>query len=601
MNKESKIRLSSRIAVISGAGLLFIALILLLNFFQIKYNAPLEAESREVLTEILKENPNNAALREEIRSLDLMARKAFFIKEWQIRTGTYILLFFSVLLIVSLRVYFGEKEKISAESLPPPNPLLEKITGKKWMLGTLFVLLAAGLFSSFAVRSDYKILEQKNSAEVKPQQNDSPDKIVSENTLPADTSVLEFEADSLQSDTLETEPESEEEEKYASLYTVRRQHNAFRGAWGQGVVYAENIPTDWDVASGKNILWKKPVPMKGYNSPIVWGGRLFFSGATQTERAVYCYNRNKGILIWKRKADNIPGSPAKPPKTTDDTGLAAPGMTTDGNRVYAVFGTGDIIAFDLDGNRQWAKNLGVPDNHYGHSSSLLCHQGKLFVQYDTNDSGRLLILDAKTGDILHDVRRDEKISWASPILAQAGGKLQLILASNPNVVSYDIASGKELWSTDCLMGEVGPSPAYYNGLVYAVNEYAKLVAINPSNGSIVWETMDYMSEVSSPVGANGLLFVPTSYGVLACYDAKTGALVWEKDFDDGFYASPMAVGNTIYLIDLGGNCHIFEAAREYKEIASHSFGEAVYATPAYAKGRIYVRGEKHLFCIGEKE
>jgi outer membrane protein assembly factor BamB len=605
MDKEIKIKLASRTALVAGVIAVFTAVLLLLNFMQLKINPPLDSQSQEVLLEVLKEQPNNEALREEIRAIDLMARKAFFTKEWQIRTGSYILLIFSLITLIALRVYFSEKETKNEPTDKPADIFTERLIARKWVMVSAALILVLALTTAFISQSDYQISADKtaeNKDESQPLQSVQKQP---ENTseLP-DTTNMTAEADTLAGDTItaeedETQPDEEKPETYPALSTVKSQHNAFRGALSQGIVYVKDIPTQWNVENGTNILWKKPVPHAGYNSPIIWGGRLFIAGGNANSRAVYCYNRNNGILIWKGEADNIPGSPAKPPKTTDDTGLAAPTMTTDGNRVYAIFGTGDIIAFDLDGNREWARNLGVPDNHYGHSSSLLTWQGKLYVQYDTNKSGKLLILDVKTGNTLKEIRRDEKISWSSPILANVGGKYQVILASNPNVVGYDAETGQELWSVNCLMGEVGPSTAYYDGLVYAVNEYAKLVAIDPKNGSIKWETMDYMSEVSAPVAANGLLFVPTSYGVLACYDAKTGELVWEADFDDGFYSSPMAVGDNIYIFDLGGNGHVIEASRTYNKIATSPLGEKVFATPAFAKGKMYVRGSKNMYCIGK--
>jgi outer membrane protein assembly factor BamB len=605
MDKEIRIKIASRVAAVAGTIAVFTAVLLLLNFLQLKFNPPTESRSQEVLLEALKEQPNNEALREEIRTIDLMARKALFTKEWQIRTGSYILLIFSVIMLIALRIYFSEKESKSEPADKPADIFTERLISRKWLLVSAALILVLALTTAFISQSEYQISLTKTAEKPdETQKREAVQKKPADSSEAPDTSNMIAEADTLAGDTLATEndemqSDDEKPETYPSLSTIKTQHNAFRGALSQGIVYVQDIPVEWNVESGENILWKKPVPHAGYNSPIIWGGRLFIAGGNQNSRAVYCYNRNNGILIWKGEADNIPGSPAKPPKTTDDTGLAAPTMTTDGNRVYAIFGTGDIIAFDLDGNREWARNLGVPDNHYGHSSSLVTWQGKLYVQYDTNDSGKLLILDVKTGNTVKEIRRDEKISWSSPILANVGGKYQVILASNPNVVGYDAETGKELWSANCLMGEVGPSPAYYDGLVYAVNEYAKLVAINPTNGSIKWESMDYMSEVSAPVAANGLLFVPTSYGVLACYDAKTGELVWEADFDNGFYSSPMAVGNNIYIFDLGGNGHVIEASRTYNKIATSPIGEKVFATPAFTKGKMYVRGSKNMYCIGK--
>jgi outer membrane protein assembly factor BamB len=326
---------------------------------------------------------------------------------------------------------------------------------------------------------------------------------------------------------------------------------------------------------------------------------LFITGANNNDRWLYCYDTGTGKLLWQHQANGIAGSPATAPKTTDDTGLAAPTAVTDGRVVVAIFGTGDIMACDLDGNRVWARNLGVPDNHYGHSSSLIAWANKVLVQYDTNRGGRLLALDMMTGEIKWDIRRTSRISWASPILAEIGGKMQVITAAEPTVAGYDIETGKELWKNDCLMGEIGPSPAFGSGLVFATNEYATLAAINPENGSKVWEENEYLAEVASPVVADGLLFVATSYGVLACYDVHTGNKYWEKDFGQGFYASPVIAGDLLYAADMSGSVHIYKVSRQAEPVASPKMGEKVYSTPAFGEGRIYVRGVGHLYCIGK--
>jgi outer membrane protein assembly factor BamB len=225
---------------------------------------------------------------------------------------------------------------------------------------------------------------------------------------------------------------------------------------------------------------------------------------------------------------------------------------------------------------------------------------KLFIQFDSNRGGRLLALNVLNGETLWDVKRNAAISWASPILVEHGGKLQLVLSADPIVAGYDIKTGEELWSNSCMMGEVGPSPGYWNGKIYAANEYAQLVAIDLDNPSeTIWEDDEYLPEVASPVAAEGILVIATSYGVLACYDAETGDKLWEQEYGYGFYSSPVIADGKIYAIDMGGTMHVFKLSKEYSLVGESSLGEKAYATPAFTEGRIYLRGEKHLFCIGE--
>jgi outer membrane protein assembly factor BamB len=277
-------------------------------------------------------------------------------------------------------------------------------------------------------------------------------------------------------------------------------------------------------------------------------------------------------------------------------------MTVDGNAVYAIFATGDIIAFDMEGQRLWARNLGVPDNHYGHSSSLLVWDKKLFIQYDTNKSGRMLALNPSDGKTIWDIRRNNKISWASPVLIRHGEAYQIVTTADPYVAAHDPATGKQLWSVECMMGEVGPSVAYADGIIFAANEYAKLVAIESSgnNAKTIWENDEYLPEAASPVAYQGLLYLATSYGVVACYDGKTGEKYWEHEAGQGFYASPMVADGKVYVIDMGGKMHIFRSGKEKNIIGEPELGEKAFATPAFTDNRIYLRGQKNLYCIGTK-
>ncbi|HPR60262.1 MAG TPA: PQQ-binding-like beta-propeller repeat protein, partial [Prolixibacteraceae bacterium] len=395
------------------------------------------------------------------------------------------------------------------------------------------------------------------------------------------------------------QPKPQPKKEYPSLAEIKNQTNSFRGPLGHGISDDKNTPIKWNVETGENILWKTQIPLKGYSSPVIWGDKLFVTGANNNERWLYCYNKQNGEMLWQHQANNIDGSPATAPKTTDDTGLAAPSVVANGQQVVAIFGTGDIIAFDMNGTRLWAKNLGVPDNHYGHSSSLLSWDEKVFVQYDTNKGGRLLALNIETGKSIWDVTRTNKISWSSPILAEVDGKMQIITTSTPSVAGHDAETGKELWKIDCLSGEVGPSAGYGNGLVFAANEYATLAAIDPAKGEIVWQDNYYLPEVASPVVADGMVFIATTYGVFAAFDAHTGNMYWEAEFNEGFYSSPIVAGNKIYAADMSGEIHIIKVDREYELIASNTIGEKITTTPAFNNGRMYLRANNLLFCIGE--
>ena len=304
-------------------------------------------------------------------------------------------------------------------------------------------------------------------------------------------------------------------------------------------------------------------------------------------------------MLWRTELNDIPVTPTERPKPTDDTGFAAPTMTTDGERVFVIFATGDIACLDFDGNRAWAKNLGMPKNHYGHSSSLMTYQGLVLVQYDQNSGGQLSALKAATGELVYDKARDIQISWASPILVNTGKRDEIILNANPDVISYNPLTGEELWRVKCMYGEIAPSPAYADEMVFVVNEYARLAAIKLGDPpEIAWEYDEDLSEVSSPLATKDFLIMAASWGTVSCFNSKTGEKYWYHEFDEGFYSSPILVGENVYLTDMKGVTQIFKLDKEFQLVSSCELGESVVATPAFMHSRIYFRGSRHLFCIG---
>jgi outer membrane protein assembly factor BamB len=276
-------------------------------------------------------------------------------------------------------------------------------------------------------------------------------------------------------------------------------------------------------------------------------------------------------------------------------------MATDGSHVFAIFPTGDVICFDFDGNQMWARNLGVPENHYGHASSLITYRDRLIVQYDQEEKAKLMALRADTGETVWETKRHVLTSWASPIVVYTGKRPEIILNANPIVASYNAETGREIWYVECMMGEVGPSPAYDNGIVYAVNQFWMLAAVDVTTREIIWEAYDDLPEAGSPVASAGLVYLPTTYGVFSCLDGKTGEVYWVHEFKEGSYASPIRAGDKIYWTDRSGITHIFKAEKEFTLIGEPDLGEQCQTTAAFVGERIYIRGQKHLFCIGNPE
>lgn len=621
MDKEKNILIAQRVALISGIFCSVVALLLILNFWQMRQHEPLESATIEALVERLSIEPNNETLKEEIRGFDLLARKAYFTSRWQIKTGTYLLLIGGIVLAISLKIFTDLRAKIEQPEDLTEELLKARSNAQYWLFMTGGLVLGLSLVAAVlsndhlksyqsmgvvqeteAEQSDVEVIEvfptaqdgEKTENEGVASEAEVIDPQVSEIPETANASTTEETPASPAQATVASSSASFSKEDF------KKNQASFRGYMGLGVSYHKNIPVSWNGSTGENIKWKVATSKRGYNTPVIWGDHIFISGGDAQSRLVACYNRHTGQLVWEKEVKDIPGSPASPPRVTEDTGLAAPSMAVDGTRVYAIFATGNVVAFDLAGNMVWGRNLGVPNNHYGHSSSLQLWDNKLIIQYDTNTKGRMLALNTSNGESIWDVDRPVHISWASPALIEVDGKIQIVTSSDPFVMGHDLQTGAEIWRVEAMMGEVGPSVAYEDGLVFASNEYARLVAVEPKPGAeYTWEDDEYLSEAASPVAYDGLLYLATSYGVLVCYDTKTGEKQWEMEFDEGFYSSPMIADGKLYIVDLAGITHIIKAGREGTVMGEPALGEGGYALPVFADGVVYLRGSEHLYCIGE--
>lgn len=617
-------RLWKRIALISGAFAMLISVLMIANYLQINSADPVNMTVIDQLTERLQNNPDDAELREQIRMLDLLYRKAYFTSQWQIRTGGYLLLGFVSLLILSLQIVEYRKKANPVVGISSEDDLLFQRTKarRSIVLGGGLILAAAAVFAflssneldkQFAGLSQDKEYSAQTDVESGnvvvndlAENNTEPDE-ASENKENATDSVdASIEQDTLQSaiaqneaadENLSNETDTKKESQSVQMVKpITANYPNFRGVGGVGISTKKNIPTDWDGASGKNVIWKTPLPLPGQNSPIIWGDKLFFTGAEEGKQEIYCLNKNTGKLLWTTPV----GGSEKIPEPIGETGFAAPTAVTDGNFVYAIFATGDMAAVDFEGKIIWEKDFGLPDNHYGHSSSLMMANGNVIVQWDQRNEQKLMALASHTGDVVWSVDRDVKISWASPIVVNTGSKLEIITAAEPFVISYDAYTGKELWRMECIGGEVGPSSAYANGIVYNVNDYSVLSAVKiGKTPTLLWEYDEHLSDIPSPVANDKFVFMATSYGVFLCFDAVTGEKYWEYEIGSNIFASPMIVDGKVYLLDVPGVMHIIEPDKELKIINKPELGEYSGSTPIFTDGRIYLKGIKNMYCIGK--
>jgi len=592
---ESAYRIASRTAVVAAVFSLIVCALLLYDYSRRRSDDPLEYAPFRALKVALQEQPDNDRLKQEIRALDLQFRREYFRQRVFAAGGGVLLLAGAAVFLVAAKAAATLHRK-----LPVPGPYTAPIDSDtqtaqigRWAVAALcVVLLGSAVVLGLALRTG----------------------------LPRNDEQLL----SLLGGGEQEEPPQPADQPYqgASQEEIARMWPRFRGPGGSGISAYDNIPETWDAAAGKNILWKTPVPLPGNNSPVVWGSRVFLSGADKQRRQVYCFDTESGKLLWQKDAPSTPQSSAQPPKVMRDTGYAAPTTTTDGRRVFAVFANGDVTAFEFDGKPAWGRSLGIPENAYGHASSLAMFDNLVLVQLDQaskkDRKSTLLALSAVDGKTVWRVGRDVPNSWTSPIVIRHAGRDQIITAADPWVIAYNPADGAELWRASVLRGDCGPSPIFAGGLVHVGNEYCYWSAIRPDGDGdvtethIAWNAEDGLPDTCSPLATDKYVFLLATYGTLTCYDAKKGELLWEQDFDARFISSPGLSGNRVYLFgeveeeDEEGNelttctAWIIEPGREgCKIVGTCELDEGCVTSPAFQDGRIYIRGKKHLFCIAK--
>ena len=557
---EKDISILKVVSQVAGGFTMIVALTMIFSLVQLKIINPLDNPVLLSVKEQYDKDPVNAAKAEQVRAMDLMARKAYFSSRWQVETGSYLLLAGAVIFILCQRL-ISENEKLNpiVSETKNDSSSLRK-TGRKYLFITASVTVIAALGASLLLRSN----------------------------LPETTGQTG------------TSGKSEKNGQVTALKPDNTNFPFFRGHDSHGIAGGSGFPTEWDGATGKNIAWKTEVPKPGKSSPVIWGDKLFITGAKDKICEVYCLDKKTGSLLWTGSASGIAGEPTDLPKMDSEAGLSVSTVATNGKEVCAIFANGNLVCFDMDGKMIWSKNIGVPESSYGYSSSMLIYDNLLLVQFDSNVKISLIGFDITSGEQKWETIRQGRAVWSSPVLAYFDGKAQIIINGNPKVSSYDATNGKELWAVECMSGDVAPSVAVNSSMAFAVTDYAKLCAIKPGTGaSIAWEDNSYTPDVSSPVATDEFLFVTTGTGDVACYNANKGDTAWTHYFMDQFYASPIIADDMVYLLDRSGVMHIIKAQSKFKLISDAALGEAADCTPAFSDKKIYIRGKKNLYCISK--
>ncbi|HTL59506.1 MAG TPA: PQQ-binding-like beta-propeller repeat protein [Candidatus Limnocylindrales bacterium] len=563
------------IAWIAGAFSFVIGATLLTSHLE---SRPTEILKSAELTDAkaqLRLNPLDEQTKKLIRELDLKQRQEYFRRLSQMHSGTYLLLVgTAVLVVAAVRIVRLYKQspmpaaKFAAVSDVPGKAKLarQSVALAGLAVGAFLLLLSLGTNTAL------------------PQRTADIDKI-------ADSGAPVVSSD------------------VASSAEMKLSWPRFRGPEGGGVSSFTNAPQKWDAKSGAGISWKTPVPAKGFNSPIIWAEKIFFSGGDATTREVFCLDAKTGKMQWHQAVANVPGSPTQALEIPDTTGYAAGSMATDGRRVYVIFANGDVAAFSLEGKPVWSKSFGPLKNPYGYATSLATWKDKLVLQLDQGESeenkSKLYALDGATGQIFWQRPRKVGSSWATPIVIEAAGKQQIITLAVPWVIAYAANDGSELWRLEGLNGEITPSPVYGGGLVIAVSPSDKVFSIRPNSqgditkSGVAWTTEENVPDVTSPISNGELVFTITTSGMLTCFSSKDGKKLWEHDYDMEFHASPGIAGNRLYLFGQKGAAIVVEAAPQFKELYRTEMGDIFHASPAFMDGRIIMRGVTNIWCLGE--
>jgi len=367
------------------------------------------------------------------------------------------------------------------------------------------------------------------------------------------------------------------------------------------------------------VKWKAPLPGLGSSSPIIWEDRVFITSAEPVGEVdgglpmlrflVLCYDRNNGNLLWKKTA--IEARPHEPTHQTN--GFASASPCTDGKLLYVSFGSRGVYCYTLEGDLIWKRSLGRMQtrNAFGEGSSPTLAEGKLIVPWDHEGPSALYALDQQTGEIVWQTGRDEPTGWATPLIVEHKGQKQIIMNGENYARAYELATGKELWRCRGQTQRPVASPVYADGTVYIGSGFrgAFLGAFTLSGRGDIegtphvrWTKRRDTPDIASLLLTDGrLYYFKEKTGVLTCVDAKTGEPHYaaQRVGLRSIYASPIAAGNYIYLTDREGTTVVIENSPELKIVATNSVGETTDATPAPVDDQLFIRGEKHLFCISK--
>ena len=417
----------------------------------------------------------------------------------------------------------------------------------------------------------------------------------------------------------------------------------WRGPSWSGVSPETGLPSRWSNTEG--IAWKAAIRGLGVSSPIVWGNRVFVtsqvgSGASRQgprlaqgadagaagERSlgagaaaapategitflVTAFDRITGAKLWESatKADGTM------PSVHDKHNMASSSPVTDGERVYAWFATGQLVAIDMTGKAVWSKNLGTEyspfEINWGHGSSPTVHKGQLLLICYHDKASYLLSLDAATGAVRWKADQPRGVtSYSTPLVVEtAGGVAEVVVNSSAGLAGHNLGTGEVLWRFDEANRFPIPMPAAHDGIIYTSRGYrsSPFMAIRPggkgdiTNSHVVWRVPSGAPYISSPVHYHGLIYMVGDVGVLTVTDAKNGERVFQERIGGVYSASPVAADGKVYLVSEDGETIVLSAGRTPAILSRNRLDARQLASPAIAGGRLFIRSDDMLYAIGK--
>ncbi len=392
----------------------------------------------------------------------------------------------------------------------------------------------------------------------------------------------------------------------------------FLGPGGSAISDNPDVPTTWSAT--ENVVWKTALPGFGASSPITLGGKIYLTcytgyGLDQDEpgeqddlkHVVVCIDAADGKILWQK------ATKAKLPETAYRGfmalhGYASPTPVTDGRGIYVFFGRSGVLAYGRSGQVVWQADVGSKTHGWGCGTSPIIYKDLLIVNASV-ESDSIVALDKLTGK---EVWRTDKIvqSWSTPALVELpDGEQELVVSLHSKVLGLEPATGKQLWQCDAVQDYVCPAVVAHKGIAYVSGGRKPLtIAIrcggrgDVTDSHLLWD-LKKTSKVPTPLYRDGLLYWVSDRGIAVCVKADTGEVIYEKRLSRAgkVYASLVMAGENMFAVTREKGTIVLAAGEEFKELGRNDLGDSSVfnATPAFHEGRLLIRSDKFLYCIGK--